>query len=127
MECHHLRNVECLICLHQAPGLATLDLSLVEQVMSLTPQACPSCRITKSIFENLGVELKVFELDEMGDGVDIQDALLKITGQRSVPNVFVIKELIGGNHDTQASFRYGALETKLGLSKWITLKLCIKR
>jgi glutaredoxin 3 len=73
--------------------------------------------MTKGIFEKLGVEFKVFELDEMADGADIQDALLKMTGQRSVPNVFVNKEHIGGNDDTQASFRNGLLETKLGLSK----------
>jgi glutaredoxin 3 len=53
----------------------------------------------------------------MADGADIQAALLKMTGQRSVPNVFVNKEHIGGNDDTQASFRNGSLETKLGLSK----------
>ena len=73
--------------------------------------------MTKGIFEKLGVEYKVFELDEMADGPDIQAALLTITGQRSVPNVFVNKEHIGGNDDAQASFRNGSLETKLGLSK----------
>lgn len=32
----------------------------------------------------------------------MQDALLKITGQRTVPNIFINKEHIGGNSDFEA-------------------------
>lgn len=33
--------------------------------------------------------MKLLELDQMGNGSAIQDALVEITGQRSVPNVFI--------------------------------------
>lgn len=36
------------------------------------------------------------------DGAAIQDALEEITSQRSVPNIFINKEHIGGNSDLQA-------------------------
>lgn len=36
------------------------------------------------------------------DGADIQDALQELTGQRSVPNIFINKQHIGGNSDLQA-------------------------
>lgn len=36
------------------------------------------------------------------DGSAIQDALEQITGQRSVPNVFINHKHIGGNSDLQA-------------------------
>lgn len=36
------------------------------------------------------------------DGAEIQDALQEITNQRSVPNIFIGKEHIGGNSDLQA-------------------------
>lgn len=36
------------------------------------------------------------------DGAAIQDALEEITNQRSVPNIFINKQHIGGNSDLQA-------------------------
>lgn len=36
------------------------------------------------------------------DGAAIQDALEEMTGQRSVPNIFISKKHIGGNSDLQA-------------------------
>jgi glutaredoxin 3 len=36
------------------------------------------------------------------DGAEIQDALEQMTHQRSVPNIFIKQEHIGGNSDLQA-------------------------
>jgi len=36
------------------------------------------------------------------DGAALQDALEDITGQRSVPNIFIEQKHIGGNSDLQA-------------------------
>jgi glutaredoxin 3 len=36
------------------------------------------------------------------DGAALQDALEEITGQRSVPNIFISQNHIGGNSDLQA-------------------------
>jgi glutaredoxin 3 len=36
------------------------------------------------------------------DGADIQDALREITGQSTVPNIFIGQKHIGGNSDLQA-------------------------
>lgn len=36
------------------------------------------------------------------DGAAIQDALHEITGQRTVPNIFIKQKHIGGNSDLQA-------------------------
>jgi glutaredoxin 3 len=36
------------------------------------------------------------------DGRAIQDALEEINGQRSVPNIYIKKQHIGGNSDLQA-------------------------
>lgn len=77
---------------------------------------CGYCAATKALFADLGVEAKVFELDTMGgDGVEIQKELLAMTGQRSVPNVFVKGKHVGGNDDTQAAARTGKLQEMLGL------------
>jgi glutaredoxin 3 len=41
------------------------------------------------------------ELDQENDGADIQRALQELTGQRTVPNIFINKKHIGGNSDLQ--------------------------
>ena len=69
----------------------------------------------QNTFAELGVQAKIFELDEMDNGSDIQAKLLDKTGQRTVPNVFVKGEWIGGNDDTQAAKQSGKLQELLGL------------
>jgi glutaredoxin 3 len=61
---------------------------------------CPYCTATKALFDSLGVKYAVHELDKMGDdGPELQTALLKMTGQRTVPSVFVKGSHIGGNDE----------------------------
>ena len=54
---------------------------------------CPFCTRVKGLFEEMGVEAFVVELDRLHEEAEIQDALAEMTGQRTVPNVF-----IGGAH-----------------------------
>lgn len=63
---------------------------------------CPYCTKTKNTVNAITKEAYIIELDELPDGQEIQDALLEITGQRTVPNVFIAGEHIGGNSDVQA-------------------------
>lgn len=55
----------------------------------------------------------VHELDEMEDGYRYQQDLLRLTGQRSVPNVFVNGVHVGGNDDTQHANKVGTLRDLL--------------
>lgn len=55
----------------------------------------------------------VHELDEMKDGYRYQQELLRLTGQRSVPNVFVRGTHVGGNDDTQRANKEGSLQDLL--------------
>jgi glutaredoxin 3 len=61
----------------------------------------------------LKVSAKIFELDKMDNGAAIQDALLDMTGQRTVPNVFVNGKQLGGNDKTQAAAKSGELQKLL--------------
>ena len=65
------------------------------------------------LFERIGEKAEVIELDEQADGSLIQDGLYKMTGQRSVPNVFVNGKHLWGNDDTQAAARSGKLQELL--------------
>ncbi|CAK4031500.1 glutaredoxin domain-containing [Lecanosticta acicola] len=63
---------------------------------------CPYCKATKQLLSELGAKANILELDQIDDGAAIQDALQELTGQRSVPNIFIAKKHIGGNSELQA-------------------------
>lgn len=88
---------------------------------------CPYCRASKATLTELGAKFYVLELDQIGtitptypsfhyfhwvltkiplsrtdDGQELQDALKEISGQGTVPNIFIDKKHIGGNSDLQA-------------------------
>ncbi|KAL9576159.1 MAG: hypothetical protein Q9212_007333 [Teloschistes hypoglaucus] len=69
---------------------------------------CPYCRASKSLLSEMGAKFFVIEMDQVDDGADLQDALEEISGQRSVPNIYIKKDHIGGNSDLQA--KKGELE-----------------
>ena len=61
----------------------------------------------------MNIDAKIIELNELENGPEVQSALLDISGQRTVPNVFVKGKHLGGNDDTQAAARSGKLEEML--------------
>ncbi|KAF8971895.1 thioredoxin-like protein [Flammula alnicola] len=85
-----------------------------EKIAIFSKTWCPYCKRVKSLFatEFPDVKATIYELDELDDGSAIQEYLYQKTGQRTVPSVFVNKQHIGGNDDTQAFFKSGQL-TKL--------------
>ena len=83
------------------------------QVVVFSKTFCPFCRKTKNLFLDKGIDAKVIELDKMDNGDAIQDALLELSGQRTVPNVFIKGSHLGGNDDTQKAAREGKLEEML--------------
>lgn len=63
---------------------------------------CSYCRQTKETFKAInGLDVQIYELDKIKDGDKIQSELLKITGQSTVPNVFIKDKHIGGNDNVQ--------------------------
>lgn len=74
---------------------------------------CPYCRRAKGVINelNLGEDktVKIYELDQREDGDIIQDYLRQKTGQRTVPNIFISKEHIGGSDDLAAAKASGKL------------------
>ena len=61
---------------------------------------CPFCKRVKALFSQIGVleKAKVVELDTRDDAFEIQTEMAKRTGgKRSVPQVFINGEHIGGS------------------------------
>jgi glutaredoxin 3 len=63
---------------------------------------CPHCKAAKALLDVSGAKYFSIELDQVDDGADIQAALHQISGQTSVPNIYIKKQHIGGNSDLQA-------------------------
>jgi len=76
---------------------------------------CPYCTTTKNLFQSnfASSTTQVFELNDMPNGSDIQNNLAQMTGQRTVPSVWVKGKHVGGNDDAHALFRSGKLQEML--------------
>ncbi|KAJ7974600.1 Glutaredoxin family protein [Quillaja saponaria] len=70
---------------------------------------CPFCVNVKQLLTQLGATFKAIELDKESDGSEIQSALAEWTGQRTVPNVFIGGNHIGGCDTTTALHKEGKL------------------
>jgi len=78
-------------------------------VMIFSKTYCPYCKRTKELFKREKIEANVFELDQAARGSEIQQALHKKTGQRTVPNVFIKGTHIGGSDATLAAHEKGEI------------------
>lgn len=88
------------------------------KVVIFSKSYCPHCMATKRLLQGpefKGVSVAVHELDQRADGASIQATLAELTGQRSVPSVWVGGKFLGGNSDTQSAYGSGQLKTMLGL------------
>lgn len=84
------------------------------KVMVYLKSYCPYCHATKEkLNEVVGNNYEVVELDRVAGGSEKQRALLEISGQKTVPNIFINGKHIGGNSDLQTLARSGQLEQKL--------------
>ncbi|KAJ9132063.1 hypothetical protein P3X46_032118 [Hevea brasiliensis] len=86
------------------------------KIVIFSKSYCPYCRRAKAVFEELKEVPHVVELDQRDDGQDIQDALSKIVGRRTVPQVFINGKHIGGSDDTVEAYKSGELAKLLGIA-----------
>ncbi|KAI1171889.1 putative glutaredoxin [Nemania sp. FL0916] len=63
---------------------------------------CPYCNATKKLLDSVNAKYFSIELDQEKDGGAIQSALAEISGQTTVPNIYIGQKHIGGNSDLQA-------------------------
>ncbi|KPM37814.1 hypothetical protein AK830_g8719 [Neonectria ditissima] len=101
-------------------------------VVVFSKSYCPYCKETKRALQSIGASFEAVELDQDGmffplrprlpseanpgraaDGSALQDAIQELTGQRTVPNTFILQKSIGGNSDLQSLLSSGKLETLL--------------
>lgn len=88
-----------------------------EKVLVYSKSYCPFAGRAKDLLRSNGVDAKIVELDQVSNGADIQNALKSITGQGTVPNIFIGGKHIGGCDSIMAlnsSGKIGAALTAAG-------------
>ncbi|KAL7567643.1 hypothetical protein ACA910_000236 [Epithemia clementina (nom. ined.)] len=83
------------------------------KVVVFSKSYCPFCLATKQLLSDMDVKFKLHELDQMDNGASIQAALTDLSGQRTVPNVFINGKHVGGNDKVQAAAKSGKLSEML--------------
>eukprot|EP00523_Entomoneis_sp_CCMP467_P022981 CAMPEP_0168833896 /NCGR_PEP_ID=MMETSP0727-20121128/3305_1 /TAXON_ID=265536 /ORGANISM="Amphiprora sp., Strain CCMP467" /LENGTH=132 /DNA_ID=CAMNT_0008887217 /DNA_START=74 /DNA_END=468 /DNA_ORIENTATION=+ len=105
--------------LHMSSTSSSTDFAKSEiennNVVVFSKSYCPFCKNTKSLLNEMNVDYKLYELDQMDNGSDIQAALLDISGQKTVPNVFIKGSHVGGNDKLQAAAKSGGASKDVGL------------
>jgi len=83
-------------------------------VMVFSKSYCPFCHKVKQLFQSLSVKYGVLELDQVENGQDVQNYLIDLTGQKTVPMTFVKGSLLGGCDDTMKANADGRLMALVG-------------
>nr|XP_002132171.1 glutaredoxin-C8 [Ciona intestinalis] len=79
-------------------------------VVLFTKRFSPYCYKATSAFKSINVQYEEVLLSGRSDCQIIQDVLLKMTGARTVPRVFVHENCIGGGNETSALNKEGKLK-----------------
>ncbi len=82
----------------------------MSQVTIYTWTVCPYCDRAKALLKSKGVDYKEINLDGKDDELN---ALRERTGMRTVPQIFIGDELVGGYTDLAALDASGELDKKL--------------
>ena len=84
----------------------------MSKVTIYTKTYCPYCVHAKNLLQNKGVEYVEENLEERPEELR---ALIQKTGMRTVPQIFIGDELVGGFTELSAMDKSGELDKKLGL------------
>jgi len=82
-------------------------------VVVFSKTTCPFCARVKSLFEDLDVNPHVIEFDKIPNGGQLQSDLAAYSGQRTVPNVWIKGQHVGGCDETLAAHKNGTLTKML--------------
>lgn len=92
------------------------------EVIVFSKTTCPFCTKAKELLKSLNVKYEAVELDKTDKGPQYQDALMEITGQKTVPNTFINGHHLGGWTDMAEAHSTGrlvaAISSKSGVVKY---------
>ncbi|KAI8364074.1 thioredoxin-like protein [Blakeslea trispora] len=107
----------------QSKQLSPEEMSKIEQLVEeiinsnkiavFSKSYCPYCQKAKRLLQELDYEFFAIELDTKDEGAAIQQYLQDKTGQRTVPNIFINQQHIGGCDDLFSAKSSGKLQKLL--------------
>ena len=83
----------------------------MKQVKIYSKNYCPYCQRAKALFDQKGVTYTEINLEGKRDELM---ALIKETGMRTVPQIYIGDEFIGGFSELSELDKKGLLDSKLG-------------
>ncbi|CAL1548122.1 unnamed protein product [Lymnaea stagnalis] len=89
------------------------DIVKNNRVVVFSKTHCPHCDDSKMLLNNMGVDYKTVELDQLKEGSQVQNVLGTITDAKTVPRIFIDGQCVGGNSDLKNLNKTGALKTLL--------------
>ncbi|CAO1625377.1 unnamed protein product [Parajaminaea phylloscopi] len=99
------------------PGKQAAEKLISEYTVAVFSKSyCPYCKQAKEILQAQELsadKVGILELDQIEDGADIQAYLGDKTSQRTVPNIFIKGQHIGGCSDLVAAEKSGELKKLL--------------
>ncbi|XP_004486045.1 monothiol glutaredoxin-S2-like [Cicer arietinum] len=78
------------------------ELASERSVVIFSKSSCCMCHTIKTLLSDFGVNPEVHELDEINGGRDIEQALLRLGCNPSVPAVFIGGEFVGGANEVMS-------------------------
>jgi len=79
------------------------------KIVFFSKKTCPFCVMAKKSLDLVKAEYLEILIEKRSDMADIQDYLLKITGGRTVPRVFINQKFVGGGSELKAFYESGEL------------------
>lgn len=83
----------------------------MKDVVIYTKDACPYCRLAEKFLHEKNIPFKNVDVS---DDDAMREKLVELSGQRTVPQIFVGDESIGGYSDMMRLHAKGQFEPKLG-------------
>ncbi|NKF20699.1 glutaredoxin 3 [Solimonas marina] len=82
----------------------------MKRVLMYTTRVCPYCVMAKRLLDIKGVAVQEVRIDE---DAARRDEMMRLTGRRTVPQIFVGETHVGGCDDLHALERAGKLDALL--------------
>eukprot|EP01089_Gocevia_fonbrunei_P007822 TRINITY_DN19130_c0_g1_i1.p1 TRINITY_DN19130_c0_g1~~TRINITY_DN19130_c0_g1_i1.p1 ORF type:complete len:112 (-),score=20.92 TRINITY_DN19130_c0_g1_i1:78-413(-) len=86
------------------------DVHQVHALVIWSKTYCGYCAKVKRLFDHLNKPYKSIELDTMNEGSKIQQHLQQLTGQTTVPSIWIRGKYIGGCDTTLKLYKEGKLK-----------------
>lgn len=90
-----------------------------DPVVIFSKSSCCISHTIKTLIRNFGANPTVYELDELPNGKEMENALVELGRNPSVPAVFIGKKLVGGANEVMSLNVKGKLKPMLIKAKAI--------